>query len=70
MTVYDIVISLTIWNLEKKRGKTVKSTGIVRKVDEWGRIVPPSEVRRTRGMAEGDALEVYVGGSCVILERF
>ena len=70
MTVYDIVIPLTIWNLEKKRGKTVKSTGIVRKVDELGRIVLPIEMRRTLDIAEKDALEIYVEGSSVILKKY
>ena len=38
----------------------MKSTGIVRKVDELGRIVLPIEMRRTLDIAEKDALEIYV----------
>ena len=38
----------------------MKSTGIVRKVDELGRIVLPIELRRTLGIDEKDALEIYV----------
>ncbi len=38
----------------------MKSTGIVRKVDELGRVVIPIELRRTLGIAEKDALEIYV----------
>ena len=37
----------------------VKSTGIVRKVDELGRIVLPIELRRTLDISEKDALEIY-----------
>jgi len=38
----------------------MKSTGIVRKVDELGRVVIPIELRRTLGIDEKDALEIYV----------
>jgi transcriptional pleiotropic regulator of transition state genes len=47
----------------------VKSTGIVRKVDELGRIVLPIELRRTLDISERDALEIYVEGSSVILKK-
>ena len=48
----------------------MKSTGIVRKVDELGRIVLPIEMRRTLDIAEKDALEIYVEGSSVILKKY
>ena len=48
----------------------MKSTGIVRKVDELGRIVLPIEMRRTLDIAEKDALEIYVDGSSVILKKY
>jgi transcriptional pleiotropic regulator of transition state genes len=48
----------------------VKATGIVRKVDELGRIVLPIEMRRTLDIAERDALEIYVEGSSVILKKY
>ena len=38
----------------------MKSTGIVRKVDELGRIVLPIELRRTMNIEGKDALEIYV----------
>ena len=38
----------------------MKSTGIVRKVDELGRVVIPIELRRTLGIDLKDALEIYV----------
>jgi len=48
----------------------MKSTGIVRKVDELGRIVLPIELRRTLDIGEKDALEIYVEGSTVMLKKF
>lgn len=47
----------------------MKSTGIVRKVDELGRIVLPAELRRTLNIAEKDPLEIYVEGDSVILRK-
>ena len=37
----------------------MKATGIVRRIDELGRIVVPKEIRRTLRIREGDPLEVY-----------
>lgn len=49
----------------------MKSTGIVRKVDELGRIVLPIELRRTLDIVEKDALEIYVDGcSSIILKKY
>ncbi len=48
----------------------MKSTGIVRTVDELGRIVLPIEMRRTLYIAERDALEIYVEGASVILKKY
>lgn len=47
----------------------LKSTGIVRKVDELGRVVIPIELRRTLGISEKDALEIYVDGERIILKN-
>lgn len=48
----------------------MKSTGIVRKVDELGRIVLPIELRRTLDVSERDALEIYVEGNTIILKKY
>lgn len=48
----------------------MKATGIVRKVDELGRIVIPKEIRDTRGIENGDPLEIYVDGSMIILKAY
>ena len=48
----------------------MKSTGIVRKVDELGRIVLPIELRRTLDIAEKDSLEIYMDGPAIILKKY
>jgi len=48
----------------------MKSVGIVRKVDELGRIVLPIELRRTLDIAEKDVLEIYVEGNTVVLKKY
>ncbi|WP_274648395.1 AbrB/MazE/SpoVT family DNA-binding domain-containing protein [Paenibacillus humicola] len=48
----------------------MKSTGIVRKVDELGRVVIPIELRRTLGIGEKDALEIYVDGERIMLKKY
>ncbi len=48
----------------------MKSTGIVRKVDELGRIVLPIELRRTLDIAERDSLEIFVSEDTIILKKF
>ena len=48
----------------------MKSTGIVRRVDELGRIVLPIELRRTLDIGEKDALEIFVEGSTVVLKKY
>jgi transcriptional pleiotropic regulator of transition state genes len=48
----------------------MKSTGIVRKVDELGRIVLPIELRRTLDIDIKDSLEIYVDNSSIILKKY
>lgn len=48
----------------------MKATGIVRRVDELGRIVLPIELRRTLDIAERDPLEIYVDGPSIILNKY
>ena len=48
----------------------MKSTGIVRKVDELGRVVIPIELRRTLNIEEKDSLEIYVDGDRIILQKY
>ena len=48
----------------------MKSTGIVRKVDELGRIVLPIEMRRTLGITQKDSLEMFSDGEAIILRKY
>ena len=48
----------------------MKSTGIIRKVDELGRIVLPIELRRTLDIAVRDELEIYLDDDKVVLKKY
>ena len=47
----------------------MKATGIVRKIDELGRVVVPIEIRRNLGIGIGDPVEIYVDGQQVIMQK-
>jgi AbrB family looped-hinge helix DNA binding protein len=49
----------------------MKATGIVRRIDDLGRIVIPKDIRRTLGIREGDPLEIYTDREgCVIFKKY
>ena len=48
----------------------MKSTGIVRKIDELGRIVLPIELRRTLDIGEREAMEIFVDGPAIVLKKY
>ncbi len=48
----------------------MKSTGIVRRMDELGRVVIPIEIRNQFKIAEKDPIEIYVDGSAIVLKKF
>jgi len=48
----------------------MKSTGIVRKIDELGRIVLPKELRRVLSIEQSNSLEIYVEGNRIILKKY
>ena len=48
----------------------MKSTGMVRKVDELGRVVIPIELRRSLGIKEKDAIEIYVDDDQIVLKKY
>ena len=48
----------------------MKSTGIIRRVDELGRVVIPIELRNKFGITEKDPMEIYVEGSSIILKKY
>ena len=47
----------------------MKSTGMIRKIDNLGRIVVPKEIRDTLGIEDGDPLEIFVEGNCILLQK-
>ena len=49
----------------------MKATGIVRRIDDLGRVVIPKEIRRTMRIREGDPLEIYTGvGGEVVFKKY
>lgn len=48
----------------------MKSTGIVRKVDDLGRIVLPKELRKILNIEERDPLEIFVDGGFIMLQKY
>ena len=48
----------------------MKSTGIVRRVDELGRIVLPIELRRSLNINERDTLEIFVDDEKIVLKKY
>jgi transcriptional pleiotropic regulator of transition state genes len=48
----------------------MKSTGIVRKIDDLGRIVLPKELRNVLDIKERDPMEIYVDGSFIMLQKY
>ena len=48
----------------------MKVTGIIRRIDDLGRIVIPKEIRRTMGISEGDPLELFIENNKVIFIKY
>lgn len=48
----------------------MKATGIVRRIDDLGRIVIPKEVRRTLRINEGDPFELFLDDGCVVFKKY
>lgn len=48
----------------------MKSTGVVRKVDELGRIVLPIELRRMMDINVKDAVEIFTDGDSIVLKKY
>lgn len=48
----------------------MKSTGIVRKIDDLGRIVIPKELRKNMEMGPKEPVEIYVEGKKIILQKY
>ena len=48
----------------------MKATGIVRRIDDLGRVVIPKAVRRTIGIQEGDPLEIFLENDAVVFQKY
>ena len=48
----------------------MKATGIVRRIDDLGRVVIPKEIRRAMRIREGDPLEIYTTENGVVFKRY
>lgn len=48
----------------------MKATGIVRRIDDLGRVVIPKEIRRSLKIREGDPLEIFIENNCVCFQKY
>lgn len=48
----------------------MKDTGVVRKIDELGRVVIPKEIRKNLRISEGDSIEFYISGNQIVLNKY
>ena len=67
---YKLMNSWKNISMKKVRNNFMKSTGVVRRVDDLGRIVIPKEIRRTLRIRDGEALEIFVDSEMIALKKF
>lgn len=48
----------------------MKSTGVIRRIDELGRIVIPKEIRRNLGIRDGENVEIFTDNDSIILKKY
>ena len=48
----------------------MKAMGIIRRIDDLGRVVIPKEIRRNLGIREGDPLEIFLHEDCVCFKKY
>jgi AbrB family looped-hinge helix DNA binding protein len=48
----------------------MRATGIVRRVDDLGRVVIPKEIRRSMGIREGEPMEIYLEQDAIMFRRY
>lgn len=56
--------------LKETEENQMKSTGIIRRVDDLGRIVIPKETRRILGIKESDPMEIFIDGEDIIIRKY
>jgi AbrB family transcriptional regulator (stage V sporulation protein T) len=50
--------------------ENMKETGIVRRIDELGRIVIPKEIRKNFHIDEGEPMEIYIQDGCIVIKKY
>lgn len=60
----------TIFTIMRRGCMMVKNTGIVRRVDDLGRIVIPKKTRTTLGIETKDPLEIFVSNDAIMLRKY
>ena len=48
----------------------MKTTGVIRRIDDLGRIVIPKEIRKNLRIKSGESVEIFVDGDSIILKKF
>lgn len=48
----------------------MKSTGIIRRIDELGRIVLPAGLRRSMDIGKAETMEIFVDGDAIVLKKY
>ena len=48
----------------------MKSTGIIRRIDDLGRVVLPIELRKTLALSSKDTVEIYVDNNTIVLKKY
>ena len=60
-----------IWqNIKESIGDKMKTTGVIRRIDDLGRIVIPKEIRKNLRIKSGESVEIFVDGDSIILKKF
>lgn len=48
----------------------MKATGMVRRVDDWGRVIIPNEIRRSMGIRDGEPMEIFTSDEGVFFRKY
>ena len=59
-SINSLLSQIIVSRFEIKGDLYMKATGIVRRIDDLGRVVIPKEIRRTMRIREGDPLRIYI----------